>query len=207
MLNAIPLQTPNGFRWNLNVNFSANRSEVMELADKEDDHENYIMADRYITVEAREGERMGGMYGLGYRRVEDTGNPYYGQIIYNNEGKPLPTETTVLLGNYNPDWLAGVQNSFSFKGINLSFLLDIRQGGEIYSHTQTIGRETGSLIETLEGRATGYDLSQEGNGVVGPGVVEQPDGSYQPNDVNLPAREWHTSRSEEHTSELQSLMS
>src|SRR3546814_367611 len=57
----------------------------------------------------------------------------------------------------------------------------------------TIGRETGSLIETREGRAMGYDLSQEGNGVVGPGVVEQPDGSYQPNDVNLPAREWHTS--------------
>src|SRR3546814_7942463 len=107
------------------------------------------MAERNITVEGREGERMGGMYGLGYRRVEDTGNPYYGQIIYNNEGKPLPTETTVLLGNYNPDWLAGVQNSFSFKGINLSFLLDIRQGGEIYSHTQTRSEEHTSELQSL----------------------------------------------------------
>src|SRR3546814_8238086 len=128
------------------------------------------------SSDLREGERMGGMYGLGYRRVEDTGNPYYGQIIYNNEGKPLPTETTVLLGNYNPDWLAGVQNSFSVKGINLSFLQDVRQGGEIYSHTKKIGRETDSLIETLEGKAKGYELRQEGNGVVGQGVGGQPDG-------------------------------
>lgn len=192
MLSATPLKTEQGFQWNMNVNFSANRSSVLELAPNQG-VQNYVMASRYVSIEAREGERMGNMYGLGYRRVEDRNSPYFGQIIFNNDGKPLPTENIVNLGNYNPDWLMGLRNSFSYKGVQLSALFDIRHGGEIYSHTQVIGRETGSLIETMEGRANGYDLSQEGNGVIGAGVVQNADGSYSPNTVQLSAREWHTS--------------
>ncbi len=192
MLNAIPVRTGSGFEWNFNINFSANRSTVLELA-PDQGVSNYVMASRYVSIEAREGERMGNMYGLGYRRVQDRNSPYYGQIIFNNDGKPLPTENIVNLGNYNPDWLMGVRNNFTFKGVHLGALLDIRYGGEIYSHTQVIGRETGSLIETLEGRANGYDLNQEGNGVIGQGVVQNADGSYSPNAVKLSAREWHTS--------------
>ena len=151
------------------------------------------MADRYVSVEAREGERMGNMYGLGYKRVEDRNSAYYGQIVFNNDGKPLPTDNIVKLGNYNPDWLIGFRNSFAYKGVHLGALLDIRHGGQVYSHTQVIGRETGALIETLEGRANGYDLSQEGNGVIGEGVVQNADGTYSPNTVQLSSREWHTS--------------
>lgn len=192
MLSAVPVRSASGFQWDLNFNFSANRSEVLELA-PDADIRNYEMADRYIRVEAREGERMGNMYGLGYKRVEDPSSPYFGQIIYNSEGKPLPTENVVNLGNYNPDWLLGVRNNFSWKGVSVGALFDIRYGGEVYSHTQVIGRETGALIETLEGRANGYDISLPENGVVGPGVVQNEDGSYSPNTVKLPAREWHTS--------------
>jgi hypothetical protein len=50
-----------------------------------------------------------------------------------------------------------------------------------------------TVIETLEGRANGYDLSLEGNGVIGEGVVKNADGSFSPNNVKLSAREWHTS--------------
>ncbi|KGE14554.1 SusC/RagA family TonB-linked outer membrane protein [Sphingobacterium deserti] len=192
MLSATPVVTEGGFQWNFNVNFSTNRSVVLELA-PDQGISNYVMASRYVSVEAREGERMGNMYGLGYKRVEDTNSPYHGQIIYNSEGKPLPTDNIVKLGNYNPDWLMGIRNSFAYKGVHLSALLDIRHGGQVYSHTQVIGRETGALIETLEGRANGYDLTQEGNGVIGEGVVQNADGTYSPNAVQLSSREWHTS--------------
>jgi hypothetical protein len=77
--------------------------------------------------------------------------------------------------------------------LSLSFLFDIRSGGQVYSHTQTVGREGGIIAETLEGRANGYDLSLEGNGVIGEGVVQQADGTFKPNAVKLSAREWHTS--------------
>ena len=192
MLGAVPVRSDGGFQWELNFNFSANRSKVLELA-PDMGIRNYQMAGRYVSIEAREGGRMGDMYGLGYLRVTDVNSPHFGEIIFNSEGKPLPTPTIVKLGNYNPDWLLGVRNGFAWKGVNVGVLFDIRYGGEVYSHTQVIGRETGSIIETLEGRADGYDLSVDGNGVIGKGVVQNADGSYSPNDVKLPAREWHTS--------------
>lgn len=209
MLNVVPLDLDNGLRWDIDINFSSNRSQVLELyKDPQSGQEinNYVLANRYVTVEARVGERMGDMYGIGFQRVSaDPLNDYYdptgqyvGQVIYNSEGKPLATPTTIKLGNYNPDWLAGIYNTLSYKGLTFGFLFDIRQGGEIYSHTQTVGREGGTLTETLEGRADGYDLSVPGNGVIGEGVVAVTNGEgkvtgFSPNTTKLGAREWHTS--------------
>jgi TonB-linked SusC/RagA family outer membrane protein len=204
MLHLSPVKSAKGFNWDVDVNWSMNRSEVKELyTDPESGQEikNYVMASRYITVEARVGERMGEMYGIGYERVSsDKNSPYYdptgqyvGQIVYSSNGKPIPTTQRVKLGNYNPDWLAGLRNTFSYNNLSLSVLFDIRQGGRLYSHTQTVGREGGIIIETLEGRENGYDLSLPGNGVIGEGVKKTGEGLFVPNDVKLSAREWHTS--------------
>jgi hypothetical protein len=208
MLNVIPVKIDNKFEWSVNFNFSRNRSKVLELyKDPQSGQEikNYVLADRYVTVEARVGERMGDMYGIGYQRVsDDPASAYYdptgehiGEVVYNNQGKPLPTASKIKLGNYNPDWMMGIYNTFSFKGLSLGFLFDIRHGGKIYSHTQTVGREGGIIEETLEGRANGYDLNVEGNGVIGDGVVPVRNGEgqitgYTANDVKLSAREWHS---------------
>ncbi|MCK6695751.1 MAG: TonB-dependent receptor, partial [Thermoanaerobaculia bacterium] len=202
-LNATPLRSRH-FSWDIALNFSRNRSEVKELfTDPVSGQEitNYVLASRYVTVEARVGEQMGNMYGIGFERVSsDPNDPYYdpsgqyvGQVVYNSQGKPVATAGTMLLGNYNPDWLAGINNTFTFKGLSLGVLFDVRSGGEVYSHTQTVGREGGQIVETLEGRANGYDLSLEGNGVTGEGVVQNADGSFSSNMVKLSAREWHTS--------------
>lgn len=208
MLNTIPVASANGFKWEFNVNFSKNRSKVERLyTDPVSGQviDNYVLADRYVTVEARVGERMGNMYAIGYERVSsDPSSQYFdptgqfvGQVVYNSAGKPVPTTERILMGNYNPDWLAGISNRLSYKGISLSVLVDHRQGGVVYSHTQTVGREGGRIIETLEGRANGYDLSLPGNGVVGEGVVPVTNSSdqitgYAPNTTKLSAREWHT---------------
>ncbi len=201
-LNITPVKTRN-FSWDVAFNFSANRSKVIELyTDPVSGQEvtNYVMASRYVNVEARVGEQMGDMYGIGFQRVSaDKNSPYYdatgqfvGQIVY-SQGKPVATASLVKLGNYNPDWLGGISNTFTFKGVTLGVLFDIRSGGEVYSHTQTVGREGGQIIETLEGRADGYDLNVTGNGVIGEGVVQNADGTFSANDVKLSAREWHTS--------------
>ncbi len=201
-LNATPVRTKN-FSWDVALNFSRNNSEVKELfTDPVSGQEitNYVLASRYVNVEARVGERMGNMYGIGYERVSsDPNSPYYdptgehvGQIVYNSQGKPIATSSPILLGNYNPDWLGGISNTFTFKGLSLGVLFDVRSGGEVYSHTQTVGREGGQLVETLEGRADGYDLNVAGNGVIGEGVVKNADGTFSPNTVKLSAREWHT---------------
>lgn len=197
MLNVTPVKTRN-FGWDAYINFSANRSKVLELADGLN---NYVMADRSVSVEARVGERMGDLYGIGFARVQstDTKAPYYdasgkytGQMVFAANGRPIPTTEKIKLGNYNPDFLMGIGNSFTYKGVRLSALFDFRQGGKLYSHTQTVGREGGIIKETLEGRADGYDIMKPGNGVIGNGVVQTGDGSFAPNTTKVAVREWHT---------------
>jgi TonB-linked SusC/RagA family outer membrane protein len=197
MLNLVPIDGKvNGLKWMVDLNFSTNRSKVVRLSDGLN---NLVMASRSVSIEARVGERMGDMYGIGYARVQNTnpaGNFYdasgkfVGQMVFDN-GRPIRTTERIKLGNYNPDWLAGINNTFLYKNFKLSFLFDVRVGGEIYSHTQTVGREGGIIIETLEGRADGYDLSKPGNGVIGKGV-KVVNGQFVPNDIKRTAREWHT---------------
>ncbi|MBU3679932.1 MAG: SusC/RagA family TonB-linked outer membrane protein [Candidatus Kapabacteria bacterium] len=226
--NALPIKTDD-FNWDLTVNASRNVSEVISLADG---IKSYVMAAKNnVFVEARVGERMGAMYGIGYERVTDPNSPFFGRVINNVRSqivkdangnaidtlfvaRPRETSSRKLLGNYNPDWLFGINNNFTVGRFTFGFLLDIRVGGQVYSHTQTVGREGGQIIETLEGRADGYDITKEGNGVYAPGVVEvyrdkatgartYTKGSntefvgYEENtDVNgmnkLTSREWHT---------------
>lgn len=200
-LNLVPVEKTNGIRWGIDFNFSANRSKVIELSDN---IQNFVMASRGVSIEARVGERMGDMYGIGFARVQNTdpAKPYYnasgqyvGQMVYAN-GRPVATTERIKLGNYNPDFLLGINNSLSYRNLRLSFLFDIRQGGKLYSETQVVGREGGIIVETLEGRANGYDLNLPGNGVVGEGVkvTTNADGSnsFAVNDVKLNSRQWHT---------------
>jgi hypothetical protein len=144
---------------------------------------------------------MGDMYGIGFARVQstdknalyfDASGQYTGQMVFAENGRPVATSDRMKLGNYNPDWLMGINNMFTYKNLRLGFLFDIRYGGKIYSHTQTVGREGGIIIETLEGRADGYDLSKPGNGVIGQGVVQGGDGTFSPNTKKVAVREWHT---------------
>jgi hypothetical protein len=209
MINAIPVQTDK-FQWNLDVNYSRNRSEVVSLSDG---LTNFVMANRRVSIEARVGERMGDMYGIGFARVQnsDASKPYYdptgqfvGQMVFNSQGRPIPTTERIKLGNYNPDWMAGINNTLTYKGIKLGFLFDIRQGGEVYSETQTVGREGGIITETLEGRENGYypqasvnldpTLSNApvGTYVIGQGVVQNTDGTFSVNTRRVLPRQWHT---------------
>jgi TonB-linked SusC/RagA family outer membrane protein len=210
MLNTTPVRLDNGFQWNLDLNFSANRSRVGSLSDG---LSNLVMADRGVTIEARVGERMGDLYGIGFVRVQsnDATKPYYdatgkytGQMVFDKQGRPIATTDKMKLGNYNPDWLAGINNTFRYKGLRLSFLFDIRHGGEVYSQTQVVGREGGIIEETLEGRENGYYPQSavendpqllnapEGTYVVGKGVEQNADGSFSPNDNRIRPRQWHS---------------
>ncbi len=189
------------FKWDIGINFSTYRSEVLELFADSTSSQAYIMADRFVTIEARKGERVGNIYGITYQRTNaDPNSPYYdasgqyiGQVVFNKEGKPIPAATPELLGNINPDWQAGISNTITYKNITFSFLFDLRFGGKLYAHTQTLGIGKGQLEESLEGRANGYDLTQDGNGMVGQGVMFSDTAGIVPNTIKISAREWHQS--------------
>ncbi|MDO9153199.1 MAG: SusC/RagA family TonB-linked outer membrane protein [Paludibacter sp.] len=153
LLGASVLKSKNGLNWDVTVNWSKNRNEVVKLAEGIDQYE--LGSYWSMKVMAVPGEKYGSLFGYDFERNPD------GQIIF-RDGLPAQGDLKVL-GNYTPDWIGGINNEFSYKGFNLGFLIDARIGGDMYSMTSTWGRYAGVLEETLIGR--------EG-GIVGDGVKE-----------------------------------
>jgi hypothetical protein len=71
-----------------------------------------------------------------------------GEQIIGSTGLPTRDPSLKVLGHYTPKWIGGITNSFSFKGFNLSVLIDTKQGGSIYSATNATGKYTGVLVQT-----------------------------------------------------------
>jgi TonB-linked SusC/RagA family outer membrane protein len=173
MLTANPVKLSNGFSWDIAINFAKNKNKVVKLAEG---LTTYTLAtQRGMTSEARVGEAYGTYYGKGWERSPD------GQVIY-KDGLPQVAAGTIKLGNIQPDWTGGIQNTFSFKGITLSALVDIRMGGDLFDEGTATGRWTGQYAETAIGRE---------EGVIGAGVKKLADGSYAPNDIIIPAKEFY----------------
>jgi hypothetical protein len=55
------------------------------------------------------------------------------------------------VGNAQPDWIGGLRNSFSFKGFNLSALIDVKMGGDLYSGTYVKTTNHGMHADVLYG--------------------------------------------------------
>ncbi|MDJ1491752.1 SusC/RagA family TonB-linked outer membrane protein [Cytophagaceae bacterium DM2B3-1] len=171
------IKTEGGFTWDLGLNFSRNRNKVVELGEG---LQNYQLGTvRGMSVEARVGQSYGTFFGTAYARDPQ------GRIIYGTNGLPIVSSTRRILGNFTPDWTGGISNTFSFKGISISTLIDAKMGGNIYSQTVAIGRYTGVLAETNVGRETGI----VGDGVVNTGTTDNP--VYAVNTKNVSSEDWH----------------
>jgi TonB-linked SusC/RagA family outer membrane protein len=146
MLGATPVTTASGFRWDVNFNYAKNISKVVEL-DKEGFLNDYVLGSSgNMQVLASKGKRYGALYGKAYKRDEQ------GRILVSASGAPQIADDKKVLGYYTPKWTGSVNNSFSFKGFSLGFLIDTRQGGSIWSGTNYTGIYTGVLAESLPGR-------------------------------------------------------
>ena len=177
-LTGSPVKTTN-FQWDVVLNWARNQNKVIELADGLDTYTLNPTAIRGMSVEARKGQPYGTFFGQGFLR-DPSGN-----IVYDNSGYPRIDPTRRILGNFTPRWIGGIQNTFTYKNLSLSTLIDAKAGGDIFSQTINIGRYTGVLAETTFGRETGI----VGEGVVNTGTAENP--VYTPNTKNISSEEWH----------------
>jgi TonB-linked SusC/RagA family outer membrane protein len=174
-LTGKPIVTPN-FSWNTTVIWSRNRSYVRELAPGITNQVIYNHGGN-VTIEAREGGRMGDMYGKGFLRSPD------GQIVYSSVGLPATLDpVTRRWGNAFADWKGSLMNEFQYQGVRLSILLDGQKGGSMYSQTNHKNNTLGKTNITLPGRD---------GGIIGDGVVQQPDGSFKPNTVKVSAASYY----------------
>ncbi|HDZ40695.1 MAG TPA: SusC/RagA family TonB-linked outer membrane protein [Bacteroidetes bacterium] len=183
MLHTTPVQT-NDFSWDVMVNWSKNKNKVVALSGDIESLELYKTEGNRITVVAPVGGSYGDMMGTGFVYHEN------GKIIVGKDGKPLYSEVRKL-GNIMPDWLGSINNSFSYKGLHFSFLIDAKVGGDLYSRTDQDGFVTGTLKEIpgIVGTTVGLNdrggeirgKLEDGGGYLVDGVFE--DGT--PNNVYL----------------------
>ncbi|NOY96434.1 MAG: TonB-dependent receptor plug domain-containing protein [Chlorobi bacterium] len=167
-LNLSPISSPKGFNWDINANYSHNYSKAVELAP---DIESLVISSDVTPnrIEVRRGLPYGSIVGYAYRKNPD------GQRIVNKNGSYERESKPTILGNINPDWIGGLNNTLSYKGFSLNFLIDFVQGGELSSTTKYQMTALGTAKFTEEGRRT-QDTDDDGNqlpyvGVL-PGVVE-----------------------------------
>lgn len=174
-LTGKPIQNER-FTWTSTAIWSRNRSYVRELAEGLTNQVIYNH-NTNVSIEARVGGLMGDMYGRGFQRSPS------GEIIYGSNGLPAPLDPTLKKwGNAFADWRGSWSNEVTIGNVRVSLLLDGQYGGSMYSQTNHKNNTLGKTRVTLPGRD---------GGIVGVGVVKQPDGSYRPNTVNVAASAYY----------------
>jgi len=160
------------FTWNVTTNFAMAKNTVIHIDDDLENNDGVLSLGGQwnMEIQAREGMPYGSIYGPALERHD-------GDIVYVN-GLPQISDSLQVLGDIQPDWVGGINNTIRFKGLSLGVLVDAKMGGEIHSMTTTWGRYAGVLSETIEGREAG---------VVGEGVMLDADGNYVPNNVVVTA--------------------
>ncbi|WP_430813941.1 SusC/RagA family TonB-linked outer membrane protein [Carboxylicivirga sp. RSCT41] len=159
--------TNSNLTWDLTTNFAHNEGTVGDLPD--DLREIYHYAGQIGTMRPSSIEHgpVFGITGKDYLRTDD------GQVVVRENGTPVVGGTsTTLLGNREPDFTVGIENSWRYKNLGLSVLLDVRKGGDVYNGT----------LQYLMGSGMAANLEDYRNReIIVEGVVEQPDGTYVPN--------------------------
>jgi TonB-linked SusC/RagA family outer membrane protein len=159
LINIVPVQASN-FKWDVTLNGSYNKTKVLSLlTDKPG--ERITVGTHVFNGELRQvvGQEMGLIYGFGYKRDDQ------GRMIFGGNGIPLRTTDLISFGSALPKWVGGITNSFSYKNISFSFLIDFKLGNKILSGTNFNAVRHGLHKMTLPGRDQG--------GIVGVGVNEK----------------------------------
>ncbi len=146
MANFIPVKT-NDFNWGLTVNFTKNKNTVLSLAPGVTDIGLGGFTGSTINVVA--GEAYGSMFSTGFYKDDQ------GRLIINDNpasagyGYPIKDETMKSLGQISPNWVMGINNDITYKGLNLSFLFEIKDGGIMWNGTKSrmIGFGTAKVTE------------------------------------------------------------
>lgn len=181
-LNFFRSQEPDGFNWSTNINFTANESEVTDLGQETD----LIVYSGFGNLgnAAIEGEPLGIIYGSRILR-DDAGN-----FVVNAIGDYVQDSQDGVIGDPNPDFVANINNTFSYKNFSLGFQFNWTQGGDIWSST----------ISTLLGRGLIVETIDRENTFVLPGV-QQSDGRV--NDVQINNSDYYFNNILGNISELQ----
>jgi TonB-linked SusC/RagA family outer membrane protein len=149
LLNLVPIKTAD-FQWDLTLNGSYNTTKVLSLLTNTPG-ERITVGTHVFNGELRQvvGQEMGQIYGFGYRRDAN------GKRIFGANGIALRTPDLISFGSAIPKYVGGITNTFNYKGISLSALIDFKVGNMMLSGTNFNAVRHGLHKMTLEGREGG----------------------------------------------------
>ena len=197
-LYATPVRTRD-FSWNINVNWTRNRNKVLELYS---DSKNLLLGSFQggVSINATLGEPYGTIQGRTWQMIDPNDAsktvPWDGKgqkLVGDNGYYPITATTTNVIGNVNPDWIGGIYNTVKYKNFSLGFLVDMRQGGDVWSLDMYYGiNYTGVYQESAGLNDLGNprrNALADGGGVINPGVTAdgKPNTKRVTIDANSPA--------------------
>lgn len=162
----VPLSLKNSLKWEVYGTFTKNKNRVESLNDGVDQ----IVLGGYsnMSIVARVGEEYGSFYSQTAQTTSD------GRIIVDPvTGMPILTDKPVVLGSFQPKFLASWGTKLSFKGLTFNMLFDTRQGGLLYSRTKDIQEFVGTSPNTLNNNREDF--------IVPNSVIETAPGVYETN--------------------------
>ena len=163
IMRGTPVKTSN-FVWDASLNFSANRNMVLSIREGLTEIPYGGSSGGYlnspVTMKLIPGEAYGNIYGTHYVRYYGTGKE---DPVRTDKSKPMvigangfpllaPVSSQKLLGNSQPDWIGGLTNTFSYKGLTLSTLIDARWGLEKFNRLENFYAAFGIADYTADRR-------------------------------------------------------
>ena len=183
------------FSWDLGINFSKNNNKVRKLVDDMDMFELEKASWLDVQVAAKVGENFGSIVGPDFQRNDN------GDILIDPAtGLPMYDKSNHVLGNASWHWTGGLSTTFHYKNFGLTALFDVKVGADLYSMSARAAHESGKSLATLTGREEWYKSEEERQaagiakgdaswtptgGFVAPGVIDNGDGTYRPNDIKI----------------------
>jgi TonB-linked SusC/RagA family outer membrane protein len=156
MLSVSPVKSKS-FQWDVTFNGSYNTSKVLQLGPNAADTSIAVSNGGGRIIKQVVGKPIGALYTYMYLRDKS------GQQVFDKaSGKPLRNDIPMYAGNVLPRYFGGITNSFNYKGILLSLLIDYKLGAKMIAGSNQNALRHGLQKRTLVGRAEGYVI---GNGV------------------------------------------
>ncbi|MCR9065609.1 MAG: SusC/RagA family TonB-linked outer membrane protein [Cytophagales bacterium] len=155
LLTGTPVRNAN-FKWDISLNFARNISKVLSLGtNASGDPIEFLNLEEARSRQERirhyVGEQLGVIAGYSQKTID-------GQPVYDADGYPVRGDFEMLALGRHPI-SAGLSNSFSYKNISLSFLIDMRSGGNMMSGTNLGLYSAGLHQGTIPGREDGLVIS------------------------------------------------
>jgi TonB-linked SusC/RagA family outer membrane protein len=186
------------FKWKIDANIFSNKEEITELFDGVSDDVgsnwfigypiqtfyDYKFDGIWQTDQAEEAALVNQKPG-DIRIADVNGRDENGELTKQPDGN-INADDRTILGSTVPDWSGGINNSFSYKGLKLSFLIYARQGQMIISSLHDFGanrwegRTSGLVFDywTPNNPSNEYPIPRKGSAPLYASALQYRDGSF-----------------------------